>query len=57
MALYLLTAPLITVREISTTREEIINLFFQEFIFQTSIGQRPHQCLNKSKMICDSHGK
>ena len=45
-----------TVREISTTRGEIVNLFIKEFTFQTSIGQRPRQCLNKSKKICDSHG-
>ena len=38
-----------TNREISTAGGEIIYLFFQIFIIQTSFGQRPRQCLNKLK--------
>ena len=40
-----------TNKEILTTRGEIMNLFFQEFILQISFGQTPRQFLNKSYSI------
>ena len=30
---------------------------FKNLFYKLSFGQRPRQCLNKSKKICDSHGK
>ena len=44
-----------TNKEISTTGGEVMNLPFKNLFYKLSFGQKPRQCLNKSKKICNSH--